>query len=230
MVGLNVLFILVSLAGLVITLWAQAKVRGNYTRWSRVRARSGITGAEAARLILDRNGLHHVAVEPIRGKLTDHYDPRSRVVRLSEGVYASDSVAAISIAAHECGHALQHQEAYGALMLRHRMVPVLSFTSGLAPFLLLAGIFLKLSGLFLAGLIFFSVAVLFHLVTLPVEFNASARAKRIMVSEGFINGATEERGTRKVLGAAALTYVAGALVALMELLQYVALFILQSDD
>lgn len=230
MVGLNVLFILVSLAGLVITLWAQAKVRGNYSKWSRVRARSGITGAETARQILDRNGLHHVAVEPIRGKLTDHYDPRSKVVRLSEGVYASDSVAAISIAAHECGHALQHQEAYGALMLRHRMVPVLSLTSGVAPFLLLAGIFLKLSGLFLAGLVFFSLAVLFHLVTLPVEFNASARAKKIMVHEGFINGATEERGTRKVLGAAALTYVAGALVALMELLQYVALFILQSDD
>ncbi len=226
----TVLFIFVSLAGLVITLWAQAKVRGNYSRWSKVRARSGITGAEAARRILDRNGLHHVAVEPIRGKLTDHYDPRSRVVRLSEGVYASDSIAAISVASHECGHAIQHQEAYGALMLRHRMVPVLSLTSGMAPFLLLAGIFLKLSGLFLVGLIFFSLAVLFHLVTLPVEFNASSRAKKIMVSEGFINGATEERGTRKVLGAAALTYVAGALVALMELLQYVALFILQSDD
>ncbi|KFZ39779.1 zinc metallopeptidase, partial [Thermoactinomyces sp. Gus2-1] len=154
----------------------------------------------------------------------------SRVVRLSEGVYSSSSIAAISVAAHECGHAIQHKEAYGALVLRHRMVPVLNITSGLAPFLLMAGIFFKMTGMLLLGLIFFSVAVLFHLVTLPVEFNASSRAKTIMVREGFINGASEERGVRKVLGAAALTYVAGAVVALVELLQYVALFFLQQDD
>jgi uncharacterized protein len=224
------LFLLLSLAGLVLTLWAQAKVRGNYSKWSRVPARSGLTGAEVARRILDQNGLYNVAVEPVRGMLTDHYDPVSRVVRLSEGVYSSSSIAAISVAAHECGHAIQHKEAYGALVLRHRMVPVLNITSGLAPFLLMAGIFFKMTGMLLLGLIFFSVAVLFHLVTLPVEFNASSRAKTIMVREGFINGASEERGVRKVLGAAALTYVAGAVVALVELLQYVALFFLQQDD
>lgn len=223
-------FLLLSLAGLVLTLWAQAKVRGNYSKWSKVPARSGITGAEVARRILDKHGLYNVAVEPVRGTLTDHYDPMSRVVRLSEGVYGSGSIAAISVAAHECGHAIQHKEAYGALVLRHRMVPVLNITSGLAPFLLMAGIFFKMTGMLLIGLIFFSVAVLFHLVTLPVEFNASSRAKEIMVSEGFINGATEERGVRKVLGAAALTYVASAVVALMELLQYVALFFLQQDE
>lgn len=223
-------FLLLSLAGLVLTLWAQAKVRGNYSKWSRVPARSGLTGAEVARRILDQNGLYNVAVEPVRGMLTDHYDPVSRVVRLSEGVYSSSSIAAISVAAHECGHAIQHKEAYGALVLRHRMVPVLNITSGLAPFLLMAGIFFKMTGMLLLGLIFFSVAVLFHLVTLPVEFNASSRAKAIMVREGFINGASEERGVRKVLGAAALTYVAGAVVALVELLQYVALFFLQQDD
>ena len=224
------LFLLLSLAGLVLTLWAQAKVRGNYSKWSKVPARSGLTGAEVARRILDQNGLYNVAVEPVRGMLTDHYDPVSRVVRLSEGVYSSGSIAAISVAAHECGHAIQHKEAYGALVLRHRMVPVLNITSGLAPFLLMAGIFFKMTGMLLLGLIFFSVAVLFHLVTLPVEFNASSRAKAIMVREGFINGASEERGVRKVLGAAALTYVAGAVVALVELLQYVALFFLQQDD
>ena len=223
-------FLLLSLAGLVLTLWAQAKVRGNYSKWSKVPARSGITGAEVARRILDKHGLYNVAVEPVRGTLTDHYDPMSRVVRLSEGVYNSGSIAAISVAAHECGHAIQHKEAYGALVLRHRMVPVLNITSGLAPFLLMAGIFFKMTGMLLIGLIFFSVAVLFHIVTLPVEFNASSRAKAIMVKEGFINGAHEERGVRKVLGAAALTYVAGAVVALMELLQYVALFFLQQDD
>jgi uncharacterized protein len=223
-------FLLLSLAGLVLTLWAQAKVRGNYSKWSRVPARSGLTGAEVARRILDQNGLYNVAVEPVRGMLTDHYDPVSRVVRLSEGVYSSSSIAAISVAAHECGHAIQHKEAYGALVLRHRMVPVLNITSGLAPFLLMAGIFFKMTGMLLLGLIFFSVAVLFHLVTLPVEFNASSRAKAIMVREGFINGASEERGVRKVLGAAALTYVAGAVVALVELLQYVALFFMQQDD
>ncbi len=209
------LFLLLSLAGLVLTLWAQAKVRGNYSKWSKVPARSGLTGAEVARRILDQNGLYNVAVEPVRGMLTDHYDPVSRVVRLSEGVYSSSSIAAISVAAHECGHAIQHKEAYA---------------SGLAPFLLMAGIFFKMTGMLLLGLIFFSVAVLFHLVTLPVEFNASSRAKTIMVREGFINGASEERGVRKVLGAAALTYVAGAVVALVELLQYVALFFLQQDD
>jgi uncharacterized protein len=224
------LFLLLSLAGLVLTLWAQAKVRGNYSKWSKVPARSGLTGAEVARRILDQNGLYNVAVEPVRGMLTDHYDPVSRVVRLSEGVYSSSSIAAISVAAHECGHAIQHKEAYGALVLRHRMVPVLNITSGLAPFLLMAGIFFKMTGMLLLGLIFFSVAVLFHLVTLPVEFNASSRAKTIMVREGFINGASEERGVRKVLGAAALTYVAGAVVALVELLQYVALFFMQQDD
>jgi Zn-dependent membrane protease YugP len=150
-----------------------------------------------------------------------------RAVRLSEENYFSDSVAAISVAAHECGHAIQHKEAYGALIFRHRMIPVLNITSGLAPFLLMAGFALKMSGLLMLGLIFFSTVVLFHLVTLPVEFNASSRAKKIMIRQGFINGHEEEKGVRRVLGAAALTYVAGALVALLELLQYVVVLFFQ---
>ncbi|WP_124727790.1 zinc metallopeptidase [Staphylospora marina] len=230
MLVIHPLLLLGSLLGLAIALWAQFRVRGNFKRWSNVRARSGLTGAEVARRILDAHGLSHVPVELVPGKLTDHYDPTVRAVRLSEAVYHSDSVAAISVAAHECGHAIQHKEAYGALVFRHRMVPVLNITSGAVPFLLLAGIFFKLSGLLLLGIIFFSVVVLFHLVTLPVEFNASSRAKVIMSSMNMISGAEEDRGVNKVLGAAAMTYVAGAVIALMELLQYILLFILQQND
>lgn len=224
------LFIVVSIIGLAITLWAQWKVRGSFTRWSRIACSSGLTGAEVARRILDSHGLSHVPVQMVPGKLTDHYDPTVRAVRLSETVYGSSSVAAISVAAHECGHALQHQEAYGALVFRHRMVPLLQITSGMAPFLLIAGIFLKLSGLFLLGLIFFSSVVLFHLVTLPVEFNASSRARAILLRSGMIKSGNEERGVRRVLGSAALTYVAGALVALLELAQYLLIFIFQQND
>lgn len=227
---ITLIFIAVSVLGLILTLWAQFKVKGNFNKFSHVRARSGMTGAEVARRILDQNGLRHVPVEMVRGKLTDHYDPTAPAVRLSEAVYGSDSVAAISVAAHECGHAIQHKEAYGALVLRHRMVPILNITSGMAPFMLMAGIFFKVTNLLLLGIIFFSVAVLFHLVTLPVEFNASSRAKKIMVAQGFINGNQEEYGVNRVLNAAAFTYVAGAIVALMELLQYIFILFLQNND
>ncbi|MFC7440582.1 zinc metallopeptidase [Laceyella putida] len=227
---INVLFMLTFIVGLALTLWAQWRVRGNFDRWSRVAARSGLTGAEVARRILDANGLHHVPVQMVPGRLSDHYDPIAPAVRLSESVYHSHSIAAISVAAHECGHALQHKEAYGALVLRHRMVPLLNITSGAAPFLLFAGVAFRMAGLLLLGLVFFSTVVLFHLVTLPVEFNASARAKKIMAQQGFISGAEEERGVRRVLGTAAFTYVAGALVALMELLKYVVLLFFQTNN
>ncbi|WP_044642404.1 zinc metallopeptidase [Risungbinella massiliensis] len=219
---------LLMLVSIGITIWAQVKVQGNFSKWSQVRASSGLTGAEVARHILDRNGLSNVTIERIPGKLSDHYDPSARRIRLSEMVYDSNSIAAISVASHECGHALQHQESYGALVLRHRLVPVLQFTSGAAPWLLLAGIFFRATGLLFIGIVFFAVAVVFHLVTLPVEFNASARAKRILASEGFIRGA-EDRGVDKVLDAAALTYIAGALVALMQLFYYIAIFLGQRN-
>ncbi|MBA4493207.1 zinc metallopeptidase [Paenactinomyces guangxiensis] len=221
--------LLLFILGLILTLWAQFRVRSNFRRWSRVRSRSGMTGAEVARRILDMNGLHHVPVEPVHGTLSDHYDPTAPAVRLSEPVYSSSSISAVSVAAHECGHALQHKEKYGALVFRHRMVPVLNFTSGVAPWLLLAGVFMRASGLLLVGIAFFSIAVLFHLVTLPVEFNASSRAKRIMIQEGFV-APDEEKGVNRVLGAAAFTYVAGALVALLELLRFVLIFLGQRDD
>jgi uncharacterized protein len=206
-----------------ISLWAQFRVSGNFNEWSKVAASSGLTGAEVARMILDRNGLHHVPVELVPGKLTDHYDPISRTVRLSEPVYYGRSIASISVAAHEVGHAVQHKQSYGALVLRHRMFPIVNFTSGVAPFLLFAGFIFKQFSLLGLGIIFFSFAVAFQLITLPVEFNASSRAKKFMLAEGLIHG-SEERGVNKVLGAAALTYVAAALISVLELLKFVLIF------
>lgn len=224
---LPILFLL-SIGAFILTIWAQFQVKGSFRKWSREVASSGLTGAEVARRILDRNGLHNVVVEPVAGQLTDHYDPTSYAVRLSENVYGKNSIAAISVAAHECGHAIQHKEAYGALVLRHRMFPLVNFTSGVAPFLLMGGLFLGLTNLLALGILFFSVAVAFQVVTLPVEFNASSRARQIMVSEGFIRN-EEEHGVSKVLNAAALTYVAAALYALLELLRFVVLFLVRRD-
>ncbi|AMA73699.1 MULTISPECIES: zinc metallopeptidase [Aneurinibacillus] len=211
------------LAAFALTIWAQFKVKGNFNQFAQVTARSGLSGAEVARRILDDNGLHHVPVEPVPGTLTDHFDPISNVVRLSEPVYYGNSIASISVAAHEVGHAIQHKEGYSMLVLRHRMFPVVNITSGIAPFLLLAGIFFKMTNLLLIGIIFFAAAVAFQVVTLPVEFNASARAKRLMLAEGFV-AESEKRGVDKVLGAAALTYVASTLVAVLQLLEYIWIF------
>ncbi|MCD7036217.1 zinc metallopeptidase [Metabacillus sp. GX 13764] len=213
----------------ILSLWAQSKVKGNFKKWSKVPASSGQTGAETARRILNENGLYDVPVEPVPGTLTDHYDPTSRVVRLSEPVYYGNSIASVSVAAHEVGHAIQHQQSYGALTLRHKMVPVVGFTSGVAPFLLLGGFFLQAFSLIGLGIILYSAAVLFQVVTLPVEFNASSRAKKQMLSEGLIRN-NEERGVNKVLGAAALTYVAAALISVFELLNLVLIFFQGSSD
>lgn len=206
-----------------VSIWAQFKVRGNFSKWSDVPASSGLTGAEVARLILDRNGLYDVPVELVPGTLTDHYDPIARAVRLSEPVYYGRSIAAVSVAAHEVGHAVQHQQAYGALVLRHRMFPLVNFTSGIAPFLLLGGFLMQQFSLIGLGIILFSFAVAFQVITLPVEFNASSRAKDFMIAEGIIRN-EEERGVNKVLNAAALTYVAAALISVLELVKYVLIF------
>lgn len=221
--------ILLFVFGIGITLWAQYKVKSNFRHYLEVPVYSGMIGAQVARLILDRNGLTDVDVEMVPGSLSDHYDPRTRTVRLSEPVYQTSSISAISVAAHECGHAVQHKEQYGALMLRHRMVPVLNIASGLATPLLLAGFLFRTTGFILLGIIFFAATVVFHLVTLPVEFNASSRAKTILLREGIIRS-EEERGVQDVLGAAAFTYVAGALVALLELLRLLLIFFYSSRD
>jgi Zn-dependent membrane protease YugP len=188
-----------------------------------------MTGYDAARRMLDNNGLYDVPVEAVRGTLTDHYDPVQRVVRLSEPVYYERSISAVSVACHEVGHAIQHSVSYPMLVARHKMFPLVNITSGIAPLLLIAGFFFQMSGLLLLGIIFFSAAVTFQLVTLPVEFNASSRARELMVSEGFITN-EEERGVAKVLNAAALTYVAAALISLLELIKYIMIFTNRSNE
>ncbi|GBF76128.1 zinc metallopeptidase [Paenibacillus sp. 598K] len=206
-----------------ISLWAQFRVKSTFNTWTQVPISSGMTGYQAARQMLDNNGLYDVQIEPVQGRLTDHYDPIHRVVRLSEPVYYESSVSAVSVACHEVGHAIQHANSYPMLVLRHKMFPVVNLVSGIAPLLLLAGFFLQISGLIGIGIVFFSAAVLFQLVTLPVEFNASSRARDLMISEGFIRS-DEEGGVAKVLNAAALTYVAAALISLLELLKFIMIF------
>ena len=207
-----------------LSIWAQFRVKGTFNQWAQVPNSSGMTGYEAARRMLDANGLHDVPVEPIHGVLSDHYDPIHRVVRLSEPVYYERSIAAVSVACHEVGHAIQHKVHYPMLVLRHRMFPVVNFASGIAPFLLIAGFLFDVLDLIGLGIIFFSAAVAFQLVTLPVEFNASNRARKLMVAEGFIRN-TEEHGVAKVLNAAALTYVAAALISVLELLKFIMIFV-----
>lgn len=206
-----------------ISIWAQFKVKGNFNQYADVSCSSQMSGAEVARQLLDRNGLYDVPVQVVPGTLTDHYDPINRVVRLSEPVYYGRSISAVSVASHEVGHAIQHKEHYGALVLRHRMFPVVNFTSGIAPFLLIGGFLMQSLNLLGLGIIFFSFAVAFQLITLPVEFNASSRAKNLIVAEGIIRN-DEERGVNKVLNAAALTYVAAALISLFELIKFVMIF------
>lgn len=213
-----------------LSIWAQFRVKGTFSKWSDVPVASGMTGYDAARRLLDANGLYDVPVEPVPGALTDHYDPIARAVRLSEPVYYENSIAAVSVACHEVGHAIQHKVHYPMLVLRHRMFPAVNFTSGVAPLLIIAGlIFQQFNFLLGLGILFFSAAVAFQLVTLPVEFNASNRARDLMISEGFITN-DEERGVAKVLNAAALTYVAAALISLLELIKYIMIFTNRSDD
>lgn len=211
------------MAAFGLSLWAQFRVKGTFNKYADVAASSGITGAEAARRMLDAQGLSHIPVQHIRGTLTDHYDPIAKAVRLSDPVYFGNSISAISVACHEIGHAIQDKVKYPMLVARHRMFPVVNFSSGIAPLLLIGGFLLKMQGLLLLGIILFSAAVLFQVVTLPVEFNASSRAKDMMIKMGFIRN-NEERGVSKVLGAAALTYVSAALISVLQLLEYVWLF------
>ncbi|MCG5102907.1 zinc metallopeptidase [Oceanobacillus alkalisoli] len=213
---------------LIIPLWAQGRVKSTYNKYSKKSTSSQMTGAEVARKILDDNGLYHVNIEQTKGTLSDHYDPRSKVVRLSEGIYGGRSMASSAIAAHEVGHAIQDQEEYAFMRFRSALVPVANFGSNISFILILAGIFFRMTELFLFGIIFMGAAVLFQLVTLPVEFDASSRAMTQLVSTGIIRN-DEERETKKVLNAAALTYVAAALVALLELARFILIFLNSRD-
>lgn len=213
------------LIGVILSLWAQGRVTSTFNKYSRVRSRTGMTGAEAARRLLNSQGIYDVTVQRVSGSLTDHYDPRTKVVNLSDSVYNATSVAAIGVAAHECGHAMQHNEGYAPLRFRSALVPVANFGSQLSwPLILLGVIFGGLgSPLVQIGILMFTLAVLFQLVTLPVEFNASNRAVRLLDSQGILAG-DEVSGTRKVLGAAALTYVAAAAGSILQLLRLIILF------
>lgn len=212
--------------GAVICLIASARVKTTFNKYNRVRSMSGMTGAEAAERILKSAGIYDVSVQHISGNLNDHYDPRNKVLSLSDSTYGSSSIAAVGVAAHECGHAIQHQTNYAPLTIRSAIVPVANFGSAIAWPLIFIGLFFtsNTGTLFInIGIICFSLAVLFQLVTLPVEFNASSRAVRILESTGIL-GQEELNGTRKVLGAAALTYVTGAAAAILQLLRLIVLF------
>lgn len=205
-----------------VSMLASAKVSSNYAKYSRVRSSSGLTGEQAARKILEQNGIYDVDIQPINGHLTDHYDPRDKTIRLSENVYGSDSVSAVSIAAHEVGHAIQDNEGYAFLRFRSALVPVVNFTSRFTFILIMLGLFLNIVGLVDLGIILFSASVLFHVVTLPVEFDASNRAMKHLENYSIISS-EEKTGTKKVLGAAAMTYVASTLVSVIQLLRFMSM-------
>ena len=213
------------IVGVIICLLASAKMRSTFQKYARVRSHSGMTGREAAEEVLRRAGIYDVRVERVAGNLTDHYDPRTKVLRLSDATYGSNSIAAVGVAAHECGHAIQHAQGYVPLKIRGSLVPVANLGSTLAwPLILLGLLFTgESSVMFLnLGVLAFSPAVLFQIVTLPVEFNASNRAIRILGSSGIMYP-EEVKDTKKVLSAAALTYVAGAAAAILQLLRIVLL-------
>ncbi|AIZ45658.1 flagellar biosynthesis anti-sigma factor FlgM [Deinococcus radiopugnans] len=202
----------------VASLLIQGYLSSTYKKWGKVRNARGLTGAEVARMMLDENGLQGVPVQAVRGNLTDHYDPGKKTVNLSESVFGVASVGAMAVAAHEVGHALQDKVRMPALVLRGKMAVPLSLGMNLAPWLLLAGIFLRLSGLLWLGVILFGAALIFHVVTLPVEFDASRRALAYLDSRG-LNGTVQgQNGAKNVLTAAALTYVAGFAMALVQFL------------
>ncbi|MCL2811920.1 MAG: zinc metallopeptidase [Clostridia bacterium] len=207
---------LLLLPGLLLSMLASYWVRSAYSKYAKVSTRAGITAAEMTQRMLRQNGAGDVRIERVRGELTDHYDPREKVLRLSDGVYGSTSVAALGIAAHECGHAFQHQDEYAPLSLRSAIVPAVSLTSNMAMPLFIAGLFLSLEPLLWIGIACFMAAVVFSLITLPVEFNASGRALRALQADGYLTD-EENAGAKKVLNAAAMTYVASALMALLQL-------------
>lgn len=209
--------------GAILSMIASARVNGTFKRYSRVRSMSGMTGAQTARKILDQNGLYNVKIEHINGNLTDHYDPRSKVLRLSDATYSATSVAAIGVAAHECGHAVQDSEEYEPLRIRSKMAPAANFGSRFGLPIFIAGLIFGSNQILMQiGIWVFLLAVLFQLVTLPVEFDASKRAL-VMLTQYGILGDTEAEGSRKVLKAAAMTYVAAAAASVLNLLRLILL-------
>lgn len=223
------LYLVFSLPALLLGFWAQHKVQSAFNKFSKVRTFTGLTGAEVARRILDSNGLTHVRVEQTGGFLSDHYDPMAKTLRLSPNVYRSNSVAAAGIAAHESGHALQHAEAYFPLQIRSAIVPTVRIGSWLGPIIFMLGLIFMGTTVAWIGLILFAATAVFALVTLPVEFDASRRAKAFLSTSGIVYN-TEMQGVNKVLDAAALTYVAAAIQAVSTVLFYLFLLTGRSRD
>lgn len=213
---------LLLIPAIIIGIWAQSKVSSTYRKYKNVRTINGYNGADIARMILDVAGLYNVPVLETRGELTDHYDPRSKVIRLSSDIYHGTSIAAAGVAAHECGHAIQHAQSYKPLVLRTSIATAVNFTSQMSIILFMIGLFLGFSGLTTIGIIFFSFAVFYQLITLPVEFNASNRALKILESRSILYG-DEVKGAKNVLNAAAMTYVAAALMSISQLIRLIAI-------
>ena len=220
---------LILIPAILISAWAQFKVSSTFNKYSTVRSINGYTGAQVARILLNDAGLQEVEIQQVPGRLSDHYDPRAKVLRLSSDVYGSTSVASIGVAAHEVGHAIQDKESYSALVFRNAIVPLVNFSSSLSWILFFIGILLSYSTLVTIGIILFSVVVLFLLVTLPVEFNASSRALKLLEARGILYD-KEVDGARNVLSAAALTYVAATLMAVLQLVRLIAISNRNSND
>lgn len=211
------------LIGALISMAASAKVNSTYAKYGKVRSHSGMTAADAARRILDNAGLRHVRIERIAGNLTDHYSPKEQVLRLSDTTINSTSIAAIGVAAHECGHAIQHAEHYVPLNIRNAIVPAVNLGSKLSWPMILLGLLFSIGGLLDLGIIFFSFSLIFQIITLPVEFNASSRALHILDDNGMLYE-DELKGAKSVLSAAAMTYVAAVIASLLSLLRLIILF------
>ncbi|MHB8073866.1 zinc metallopeptidase [Desulfosporosinus fructosivorans] len=215
---------------ILLSMYAQFKISSSYKRYSKIRSQSGLSGAQAARALLNRNGLYDVRVEQIGGRLSDHYDPHTRIISLSQDVYQGSSLSSLAVAAHETGHALQHASGYVPMTLRSSFVPVANLGSGAGPILIMLGLFIPSYGWLLEfGILAFSFAVLFQIITLPVEYNASNRALALL-QEGNMLGSEEIRGARSVLNAAALTYVAAALAAVLTLARFILISRGRSND
>ena len=215
--------IILVLIGAALSMWASTKVQSTFNRYSRVRSMTGMTGAEAAQRLLNSQGIYDVTVRSVPGQLTDHYDPRNKTLNLSASVYDSTSVASIGVAAHECGHAIQDNVGYAPLKIRGAFVPIANLGSQLSWPLILIGLIIGFTSFIKVGIWMFVLAVLFQLITLPVEFNASARAVKLLGETGILQQSELEH-TKKVLGAAALTYVAAAAASILQLLRLVILF------
>ena len=222
---MNPTYLMYMLPAFILMMAVQAYVNSAYRKWSKVQARSRLTGAQAAERLIQRGGLYQVRIEGVAGRLSDHYDPRSKVLRLSQGVYQGNSVASLAIAAHELGHAMQDQDGYFPLRLRAALVPAVNIGSYLGWILIIIGMLLRMTELAWVGVVVFALGAVFALATIPVELNASARAKRLLVESGLIVGEDEQRGVNNVLNAAALTYVAALITAVLQLLYYVSMVV-----